>query len=192
MNDTWRDRCLFQRLWMSCRSTAAATSGRWGQDPETDLPVIATFSDFPSLPTAVISQDSHRVQLLLLLMVRNWGRSSFQKLRVARKNTDAKKKTPRLFQNTWVFSYPCSETRARARCEMCFLRRIYPWHSDVSKVPSQSWNPSFGPRTYSFLCLDSAAHRPCWLWSQHISARHCLEKWRPETGIALPQSCEGR
>lgn len=101
MNDTWRDRCLFQRLWMSCHSTTAAASGRWGWDSETDLPAITTFSQFPltaysnDLPETVMD---HGVQLLL--MVRNWGSNSFQELKVSseKKNGCQKKmsyfKTP--------------------------------------------------------------------------------------------------
>lgn len=50
-----------------------------------------------------------------------------------------------------------------------FLNRmIHPWHSNISEEPSQSWNPGFGLKTCSFLCVDSAVQRLSWLWNQEL------------------------
>lgn len=128
------------------------------------LPVSPTaYSN--DLPETVVG---HGVQLLL--MVRNWGSNSFQELREA----SEKKSTP---EKRWVILKYLNEETAlslfrangQGKISDVFLNRmIHPWHSNISEEPSQSWNPGFGLKTCSFLCVDSAVQRLSWLWNQEL------------------------
>lgn len=185
-NYTWRDKCLLHRLWKSCHSAAA--SGRWGRR-QTFPPLLPT----PAPPHCLQQQG---VQLILLLMLRRWGRNSFQRWEwpLGKEEKDVKKqhifKTPEwthhLIQHSVQGCRPGQGLRCLDKQKVIPDAQTFLKCSHRAEIQPLVWGLAFFFVWTPLTRNHPGCGAPPWLWST-ILPQSCIA-WRNGWKTTTPRA----